>query len=481
MSRAFRVILIVVGLLAGCQAPLAQLTFPYRPLIAGGAPQEFDVDRDGRNDFVVSFDDGGRVESLGYDDDENGSVDRIYRLSYYANERVPHVIVLLDSVPLHCVTERYAAGEFRWFDPPQKLIGPFASLTEVCYTELLHAPPMPGMIDQYYDRRRRAVHNGLWKRLTRGYAYPWERSLHYRATFNEEGLAYLNPRPWYAAELERARRALDESSDRTVVVYLTSASAMACKFGRDGIDEVLDGAAQLCLQLLYERRGALKISLMADHGHNLVASKNIDVARLLRGGGFRVTKRLDRADDVVLEVNGLVTYAAVRTTQPQRVADQLLTEAGVEHVMYMDGDRVIVRDHAGAAEIASEAGKLRYRPITSNVFKYADVPDEFLTREQWFARTVDDEYPDAPTRVWEAFHEQVVDPPEVMFTTRDGYCAGLSQFERMITMRSTHGSLNRLNTATFLMTMTGRAKQPMRLRDVLPTIEPAWRPGVVRP
>jgi hypothetical protein len=261
---------------------------------------------------------------------------------------------------------------------------------------------------------------------------------------------------------------------------------MACKYGRAGINEVLDGAARLCLQLLYERRGALKISIMADHGHNLVRSKNIDLDKLLESAGFRVTGRLHKPDDVVPEMNGLVTYAAVRTTRPRRVADQLLTHPGIRFAMYLDGDRVLVRDAHGAAAIDCYQRKLRYRPLTADVLCYATVQrklhtdaDGFATRDDWFAATVDAEYPDAPARIWDAFHARVVDPPELMFTTRDGYCAGLSSFSRFITMASTHGSLNQLNSATFLMSTTGRIDRPLRTRDVMPLLEPDWRPGVV--
>jgi hypothetical protein len=490
MKRRFAIALIIV--LSGCAAPSARLTFPYRKLTPTTQPQWFDVDGDKKPDFAVTFDASGQMDALEYDDNEDGSPDRVYHLADYANDRVPHLVILLDSVPYQCVAERYAAGEFRWCDPPSKIIAPFPSLTEVCYTELLHAPPLPGAIDQYYSRRNQKVHNGLWDRAIGGEQYPWERYLHYRSKFSEEGLAYLDPRPWYQAELERARHEMEVSPDRVTVVYLTSASGMACKYGRPGIDQVLDGAARLCLQLLYERHGALKISVMADHGHNLMASKNIDVEKLLKPAGFNITKRLKKPNDVVLEVNGLVTYAAVRTTKPAAVADQLLTNAGVEFAMYMEGERVILRDAYGASAIDGRTGYIRYQPLTRDVLGYAAIidamkssgkldADGFAARSAWFAATADAEYPDGPTRAWEAFHERVVDPPEVMFTTHDGYCAGMPSFERFIKIESTHGSLNQINSATFLLTMTHRPEYPttMPTRDVMKTIEPTWRPGVI--
>ena len=68
-------------------------------------------------------------------------------------------------------------------------------------------------------------------------------------------------------------------------------------------------------------------------------------------------------------------------------------------------------------------------------------------------------------------------PPRVMFTTKDGYCAGLTGYEKYITMESTHGGLNQINSATFLMSMTdGRVTGPMRSRDILSHIEPGFEP-----
>jgi len=155
--------------------------------------------------------------------------------------------------------------------------------------------------------------------------------------------------------------------------------------------------------------------------------------------------------------------------------------------MYLEQDRVVVRDARGTAVIECHDERFRYRVLTSDVFGYESIrsnlpadADGFVARDDWFAATVDHEYPDAPPSVWDAFHSRVIDPPEVMFTTRDGFYAGDPSFERFITMQSTHGSLNQRNTATFLMSMTGRVRAPLRTRDVMPAIEPSWRPGVIR-
>ena len=108
----------------------------------------------------------------------------------------------------------------------------------------------------------------------------------------------------------------------------------------------------------------------------------------------------------------------------------------------------------------------------------------FASRDAWFGATCGLEYPDAPVRIWEAFHERVVDPPDVMFTTYDGYYAGQPWFETFMRMNSTHGSFNQINSATFLLTMVSPASpasMPTTLptRAIMPLIEPTWRAGVV--
>jgi hypothetical protein len=450
----------------GC-APRARLTFPQHPLETRGEWQWFDVNHNGRGDFAIARD------AIAYDDDEDGTLDRIFHLHDFRNEDVPHLILLLDSLPFELVAEHYRAGEFPWFDPPQKIIAPFPTMTKIAYTQLLHAAPTGGMIDRYYDFSRGRRFDGLANRIF-GAEEPYETLLDYHAKFYESGLAYLKPKPWYAAEMARVRNVLNENPRRVTTVYITSASAMMSRYGRAGADEILAVTRQLCLQLLYERQGALKISVMADHGHNLTRSRNIDLAPTLRDAGFPVTDRLREKNDVVLELDGLVTYASVITTQPKRVADALLTRKEIEFAMYMQDDRVIVRDALGSAAIESTDGKVRYVPIDRDVLNYSRFSG-FLSDQDWFATTVDHEYPDAPRRIWDAFHGEARNTPTVMLTIKDGWCAGEKGFEKFITMASTHGGLNQINTATFVMTMTGRIDSPMRTKDLLAKLEPSCK------
>jgi hypothetical protein len=77
-------------------------------------------------------------------------------------------------------------------------------------------------------------------------------------------------------------------------------------------------------------------------------------------------------------------------------------------------------------------------------------------------------------------HRLVVDTPAVLVSIRDGYHAGLPQYERYIRMLSTHGGLNQVNSATFVMTMTGRLARAVPQREILRTIAPGYEPRLVR-
>ena len=480
---------ILFGLFTGCGPPDMRLSFPEHPLYQADQLTWYAGRSDGLADFATSFEPDGRIDRIYFSNHHDGHPDRMYRLSEYADADVPHVIVLLDSVPYQSVVDYYAAGHFRFCAAPRKVIPPFPSLTEVVFSDVLHAPPLPGMIDQSYDARTNHTREAFWNRVY-GYSQPWERRVDFHEKFWEEGMGFLDPRPWYASELERARRAIEESAEDTTIVYSATASCMACRYGQVGIDQTLAGAERLCLELIHDHHGAIKITLMADHGHNLVPSTNVPMDEYLTAAGYHCGASIDGTKDVVVEVNGLVTYAGVQTRDPVGVADVLARHGEFELIMYQVGDRVCVRDGAGIAWVESKNGRVRYLPETCDVLQLSQITaamksagtmdgDGYASDADWLAATADAHFPDGPRRVWDAFHRQAVSMPGVMVTLEDGYCAGLKEYEKYIHMESTHGGLNQVNSATFVMSMqTPTGTGPLRSRDVLRAIAPGFEPTV---
>jgi hypothetical protein len=359
-------------------------------------------------------------------------------------------------------------------------------MSGLIFSRIMHAPPLPGVNNQYYDPR--IGDGGKVRDMIRGRAFghvnPWQRRLDYRAGYIENGLAFLRPRPWVAAELERARRAVDDDADLTTIAYIASASGMLSVHAEKGIAETLDGLEQLCLQLIHERQGAINITVLSDHGHNLVAGEHFDLAAALREAGFDVGGRIRENDDVVLDLDGLVNYAGVHTRTPRAVADVLAPLEQIELLMYLEQDALVIRSGAGECRIRAAAGAdrfavelvdgadpLGYGPIIEEM-RASGVMDEhgFAPDRAWFEVTIDHAYPDAPRRAWDAFHGAVVNPPALMAVIRDGWYVGDKSFERYITMKSTHGGFNQQHSAAFVLTTTGRIRGPLRSHEVLPAV-----------
>jgi hypothetical protein len=490
---------VFLGLLAtqpGCQTisrmtvPRDRLTFPRAPLYVSEKGRFYDVHHTGKADFAILKDETGRLNVLAYDDTGSGQFDRLYRLSDYASQDVPHLILMIDSVPYRMVAKRYEAGEWQWFYPPQKVIPPFPSMTIVIFNEIMGGPPLGGAVERYYERRTGSVKNVSFD-LALGWHFPWQNRMDYMdEKYWQTGMMYLNPPPWYQSELARAKKAADNSLNSVAIAYLVSGSGMASKLGAKGVNEELDQIEQFCMQLLYERRGAIKISILSDHGHNLTPSTNVapKICDLLRQAGFHPVKRIkDARADVFVEVDGLCTYCGVFTSQPKKVADVLLADPAVQLAVYQEGESVMIRDAHGSAAIDCRGTWLRYKPIEGDVLGYKPLLEKlasegkvdgggFVEDRVWLEATRDAEWPDVPRRVWDAFHRQVVNPASVMFTLNDGYCAGVGGLDKFIAMASTHGGLNQINSDAVLMTMTGPVPTALRSRDVMQAIEPRYTP-----
>ena len=106
-----------------------------------------------------------------------------------------------------------------------------------------------------------------------------------------------------------------------------------------------------------------------------------------------------------------------------------------------------------------------------------------LTPDQWLAATADHAFPDAPVRLWDAFHGRTQQTPQVMVSVKDGFCAGIEWFQWFVNMHSSHGGINQINSAAFVTTMRPSAAPPavLRSRNVMDYIQPGFRPPVVAP
>ena len=151
--------------------PLSRLSFAAEAINSDNGARHYDVSGDSRIDFTVEAGPDGRAEVLKYDVDEDGRYERSCRIADYDAGSVPHLIILVDSIPFEPMATSHEHGRLWCFDPPQKLIPPFATMSGLISSQMLGAPPTPGMINRHHDRRRGKMDNRITKRVF-GRRYP---------------------------------------------------------------------------------------------------------------------------------------------------------------------------------------------------------------------------------------------------------------------------------------------------------------------
>jgi len=475
--RLLRASLLVI--LAGCAGPGPKL-FPVTassatPRPEGGQDLLFDTDSDGRDDYVERQGSDGLVALLGYDEDGDGQFERKVPAPARLRDPVPHVVIVLDSIPFDLVRGAWERGRFRAFHPPSRVISPFPVMTDISLTAFFGVAPSLAVESQFYDGTRLNTGYGTYARETISH---WHAAVDYHLAYASHSAVYFRPNEWFGHELRRVQQRLAGDTGDLFLAYLVGTSAIGAQLGHDGHLAALARLDRFCRWLIHRRQGRVHITLMSDHGHNNVRSRRIDLPEGLRRAGYHVTKRLKRPGDVVVPGFGIVTYAGIHTAEPHAVAADVVGLEGIHLAAYCDGsDEVVVLSRDGQARISRQGDAYRYlpergdplelRPVLAGLTGSGKVdPDGFVADQMLFDATADHPLPDAVHRLWRAFHGQTVHTPDVLLSVEDGYYCGSGLMSELIDLRSAHGSLNRISSSGFIMSTAGRVDPVIRMEDL---------------
>lgn len=470
-------------LLAGCQR-VPQ--FPLRPMRAqltsdGSTVLSFDTNKDKKPDYWQKLDASGRKVELTFAADGQKP-----RQSVPIDEldagKMPHFIIALDGVPYQLVKDLHDQGGFRLFYRPSRVVSTFPSMTDLAFQQLFGGAEPMAYEAKYFDRRKNRLIEGTENYIS-GQAADWCKTLDYRGSFLWDGVAYIYPQPLFEHELQEIMKIFRQTTTGTKKVYLVATAGLGTREGREGILKYLRVIDRLCEQIVYERRGRVKITLLADHGHNMSGRGRVTFGDLLHNGGYHLTDRLEEPNDVVTVEYGLVTYAAFYCVEPAGVARTLLEDPVVTLACYPQADAVVVQDIDGKALIRQAAGRysytvekgdpLRLLPIVEQLRQQGKIElNGFIDDEALFQATLQHIYPDPLRRVWRAFHGLVAEPADMIICLKDGWVHGSSFFNAIIGgATSTHGSLNQINSMTFALTMWGQLPPALRIEDVMPALQ----------
>jgi len=483
---------LTIGLLAAAFVATGCATAPRLPAPLEHHTQDartwvFDVNHDQRPDFWHFGGPDGRKTGIAYAAQGGDAPGQRIDLDALDAADCPHFLIALDGVPFEIVDELYRAGHFRFFYPPARVINCFPGMTDLALSDLFHVRPCRAYQALYYDRAAGRLSSGSGDYLSAANS-PWVAHMDYRCSFWWDALVYLNPQAVFNHELKGILRAFRRIDTGWGCAYSVGTAGLGTRQGRPGIEEYLRTIERLCEQIIYERRGRVKLTLVADHGHNLVENRRVSFRPLLAECGYRPARQLRRPQDVVTISYGLVTCADFHTDDPAGVAECLLRHADVELTCYPADGAVVVRDRAGLARILPGQQGYRYEPVSGDPLQLVEIIATLraaghvnatgeIDPDALFTATLEHYYPDPLDRIWNAFNGLVEHPADVIVSLRDGACHGSRFFYTMVgTMSSTHGGLNRVNSTTFVMTMLGNLPPALRTREVLPALESLGAP-----
>jgi hypothetical protein len=430
----------------------------------------YDTNGDGQADYQLLRNPAGRIDRLVFLAADGR---RVVDLDTAQAALPPHLVMILDGFGWEVLDAFYREGNLRAFYPPARVICPYPSMTDLAMNDLLATGRSAGIEAKYFDRRANKLIGGNAAYLA-GDNMPYNRRLDYRAGLMTDVFGYVGPWTMYLSELRGGRATWEKSSNRETIAYFVTSAGVSTKWGRDGQIRALTELQRLCDDLLRVTEGRLALTLMSDHGHSYTPGQRIDIEGHLRSHGWSLGKAIESDRDVVAVEFGLVTFASFICGNPAALAADLSSLVGVELVSYRDGPDVIVRASDGSrACITHHDGRYGYEPTGGDPLSLAPIlanmpADEagLYDADKLLLATAEHHWPAPLQRLWRAHHDLVENPPDVLASLGDGWYFGSKSFAGAVSVASTHGSLNRVNSTAFVMSTLGPLPGPYRSREV---------------
>jgi len=394
-----------------------------------------------------------------------------------------HLVLMLDGVPYAIVDSLRAAGHFGEFHAPSKVVSPFPSLTGPAFSAVWGMEPRDGYEDLYYDAATHRMRGGLLEHTFKPReADDFHRLVDFQAGGLEGGLAYLFPQPIAESELRGLRRAVAKRAltDSVLVGYIVSTDALGHRAGRQALVDFILDLERWVDELRETSQSRIEVTLVSDHGNDLIPTKMVDLEAGVRAAGLRPGRKIDDPKSVVLPAFGLVGSAFLYGSPESeaRLANVLRRLEGVDLTVFQDREgHVHVRSKRGDALIDARGGRYRYTaevgdplellPIVDSLRKHNELDrDGFASDTAWLARTVDTEFVDAPRRIVRALRDQVKNPASVIVSLEPGYHFGSAAADFLVNVTGTHGSLRTTSSLAFLMSTRIRAPAVLRSDEV---------------
>jgi hypothetical protein len=385
---------------------------------------------------------------------------------------LPHTLVLaLDGVPYSFMEAMYAAGHFRQFFRPSRMVSTFPSMTDVAFSEIFALAPPQGYQQVYYSYENNQRVGGLGRELF--HLQEFERRFHALSDSKLHLLSlYVTSRMVAHSEWRRLARRFRASNDTPVFYgYIAGTDSIAHRHGVKALWKFMRYLERRVADLQEQYRAAtgrkLGVILFSDHGNTMVKGRLIPAKQELKKLGYQYRWQLRNARSVVSPIAGIVSYWALYTdhTAAPALARGLVNVEGINAVLFIPplrpGDIVPgvvgVVNQLGEARLHFDFARNRglYEPVWGDPLEYRDVmaraneqglvdEDGYVPQAMLFALTADHKYPDAIRRGYGCFYGAVQHPATIVVSLAPGYefsSSFLKGLAVISTRWGTHGGL----------------------------------------
>ncbi|MEW5978533.1 MAG: hypothetical protein AB1898_22280 [Acidobacteriota bacterium] len=488
---AWRVVLLTLG--GGLLAATIYVLFAWGNPVSPSAVvvESSDFDRDGRPDrWHVDTTQDGKADVVEMDTNGDGRVDRLQfgnpetKWLDLDGGKLPtqrkKLLVCLDGVPYQAMVSLWDRGYFREFCRPVPLISVFPSVSDVALTEALHADRVPGYENLYFDVDLNQMGGGATSTVSKA-RMPYLDILDYDEPGIFKGIAYIVPIKTFRADLGRFLKRYERDDAHEYKAHICSTDSICHILEPAEFEKYMIEVDDVLKQIFLKHSGGLDFVVFSDHGNSQVLSRRVDVGAFLAKHGYRLESSIRDARSVVIPAFGLVGAMPVYTQERNvESLSRLLTSCeGIDFCSYLDGETVVVVSRRGSALIQrSPAGKLRYESRDGDPFDLSGIQDQlrargemdskgYATSQAWFLATAEHEYPDVVPALYEGVTNHVINRASFLVSFEDGSVYGSSFFDKLVTMRSTHGSLKRSSMTGFVMRNGSIQGSALRLKAVL--------------
>jgi hypothetical protein len=415
-------------------------------------------------------------------------------------------VFFLDGVPYRAAVEAAELGAFEGWSKPKAMLAPFPSMTNVSFTAMML--PLGGeTVSGYEVRHFDASHN----KMTSGvFNYDenragWRDVTHVQLRKKKNKAAnYIKPRKTLWKVLQRMDDLVMETDEDLVFGHIGSTDVIGHWDSGDALAPVLVELSAWFSDLERrheETRGRpLRLIVCSDHGNSSGrVTYNKGPEKLLKKAGLHVNSRLERPNDVVVPLYGVVNFG-VLFVDPELAEIAAWAVIGVEgvnlaawvsapetlSVINNEAEAIVRwRDEGGQRFFSYDATRGDPLRLAATVSEMRDLDlldaDGFVSEEDWFAMSAFEEFPDAPRRLVESLTGRYVrNPATVIYSLDPRHAMGTRSAQigaRIVAghLNGTHGGLDRTSSLGFYLTNDpGRAPAgpAVRVDDVLRELTP---------